>query len=255
MNVVHSILSKHNGIRDYTTSQPAFPIIVYKGAQLFCRLLPNDPIYPQIAGVVFQDFQLDRVPHQPDQLFDGERWENWWRHWDKTGLIRDSQPKLSLDIYKWPRRIYSHPKVPNSIHPPQNSNRPMLVSYSETSILLIHDCDGVQFNGDTTRHVGLLGVPDVDQCLDEGMFGRGMSSSSVCSSDGSPSLQPLPTGTRIHRHAGVNLENHIPVWVEEEHAERAHLLWNAARFRDSGDNSHGSDDALDGMGNAQVPAQ
>lgn len=56
----------------------------------------------------------------------------------------------------------------------------------------------------------------------------------------------LSTGAGIHRHAGVNLQHHIPVWVEEENAEGAHLLWNAAWLWDARDNSHSSDDALDG---------
>lgn len=56
----------------------------------------------------------------------------------------------------------------------------------------------------------------------------------------------LPTGTCIHRHARVNFEHHIPVQVEEKYAERTHLLRYAARFGNTGDNSHSSDDALDG---------
>lgn len=56
----------------------------------------------------------------------------------------------------------------------------------------------------------------------------------------------LSTGTGIHRHAGVNLQHHIPVRVEEKNAEGTHLLWDAARFGDTGDDSHSSDDALDG---------
>lgn len=56
----------------------------------------------------------------------------------------------------------------------------------------------------------------------------------------------LSTGAGIHRHAGVNLQHHIPVWVEEENAEGTHLLWDAARLRDTWDDPHSSDDALDG---------
>ena len=60
-----------------------------------------------------------------------------------------------------------------------------------------------------------------------------------------PMAPALPTGTRIHRHAGVNLEDHVPVWVQEKHGERTHLLWYAAWFRDTGDDSYSSDDTLD----------
>lgn len=56
----------------------------------------------------------------------------------------------------------------------------------------------------------------------------------------------LPTSARVHGHAGVNLQHHVPVGVQEENAEGAHLLWDAARLRDAGDDSHSSDDALDG---------
>ena len=61
-----------------------------------------------------------------------------------------------------------------------------------------------------------------------------------------PLAPALSTGAGIHRHAGVNLQDHVPAWIEEEDAEGAHLLWDAARFGDAGDDSHGSDDALDG---------
>lgn len=56
----------------------------------------------------------------------------------------------------------------------------------------------------------------------------------------------LSTGTGIHRHAGINLQHHIPVWIEEKNTEGTHLLGNAAWFRDARDDSHSSDDALDG---------
>lgn len=61
-----------------------------------------------------------------------------------------------------------------------------------------------------------------------------------------PSSSALPTGTGIHRHAGVNLQHHIPACIEEKNAEGTHLLWNAARLGDARDDSHRSDDALDG---------
>lgn len=59
-------------------------------------------------------------------------------------------------------------------------------------------------------------------------------------------VKTLPTSARVHRHAGVHLEHHVPVGVQEEDAEGAHLLRDAAGLRDAGDDAHGSDDALDG---------
>lgn len=62
----------------------------------------------------------------------------------------------------------------------------------------------------------------------------------------SPSAPALSAGARIHGHAGVNLQHHVPAGIQEENAEGAHLLRDAARLRDAGNDAHGSDDALDG---------
>ena len=55
-----------------------------------------------------------------------------------------------------------------------------------------------------------------------------------------------PAGAGIHRHAGVNLQHHIPAGVQEEDAEGTHLVGNAARLGNTGDDPHRSHDALDG---------
>lgn len=56
----------------------------------------------------------------------------------------------------------------------------------------------------------------------------------------------LPTGACIHRHAGVNLQYHFFIWVKEKDTEGAHLVWDAAGFWHTGNDSHSSDDALYG---------
>lgn len=56
----------------------------------------------------------------------------------------------------------------------------------------------------------------------------------------------LSTGAGIHRHARINLEHQVPARIEEEDAEGAHLLWDAAWLRDARDDSHCSHNALDG---------
>lgn len=47
------------------------------------------------------------------------------------------------------------------------------VFHGKYAILLVQDCDGVQFGWDATRHVGLFGVSQVDECLNHSMLGRG----------------------------------------------------------------------------------
>lgn len=56
----------------------------------------------------------------------------------------------------------------------------------------------------------------------------------------------LPTGAGIHRHAGIHLEHHVLAGVEEEDAEGIHVFWDAAGLRDARDDSHCSDNTLDG---------
>lgn len=78
-----------------------------------------------------------------------------------------------------------------------------------------------------------------------------------------PERLVLPAGAGLHGHVGVHLQNHITVLIQEEDPERVHLVRDAARLRDAGDDAHGPDDALDGgvvgraddlqAGGAQLP--
>lgn len=56
----------------------------------------------------------------------------------------------------------------------------------------------------------------------------------------------LSTGTRIYSHVGVYFQHHVLVFIEEEDAERRHLLWDTAWLGDAGDDAHRPHYALDG---------
>lgn len=56
----------------------------------------------------------------------------------------------------------------------------------------------------------------------------------------------LSAGARLDGHIGVNLEHWIPGFILVEHSQRTHLLWDAAGLRNSGDDTNGTDYALDG---------
>lgn len=56
----------------------------------------------------------------------------------------------------------------------------------------------------------------------------------------------LPTGTRVHCHVGVDLEDHVLVFIKEEDAEGRHLLWYTAGLWDARDHSHCPHNALNG---------
>lgn len=56
----------------------------------------------------------------------------------------------------------------------------------------------------------------------------------------------LPTGARLDRHIGVNLEHWVLGVVLEKHSQGIHFFRDAAGFRNAGDDPDRSDYALDG---------
>lgn len=56
----------------------------------------------------------------------------------------------------------------------------------------------------------------------------------------------LPTGTGVHCHIWVDLEDHVLVFIKEEDAEGRHLFGYAAGLWDARDHSHRPYDALNG---------
>lgn len=56
----------------------------------------------------------------------------------------------------------------------------------------------------------------------------------------------LSAGAGVHGHVGVDLEHHVGMLIEEQDAERGHLLGNAAGLGDARDHAHRPHDALDG---------
>jgi len=56
----------------------------------------------------------------------------------------------------------------------------------------------------------------------------------------------LPTGTGVHCHIGIYLEDDVLVFIKEEDAEGRHLLRNTAGLWDAWDHPDRPNDALDG---------
>lgn len=56
----------------------------------------------------------------------------------------------------------------------------------------------------------------------------------------------LPTSAGIHCHVGIDLEDDVLVFVEEEDAEGRHLLWHAAGLWDARHHTDCPHDALNG---------
>lgn len=56
----------------------------------------------------------------------------------------------------------------------------------------------------------------------------------------------LPTGTGVHCHIGVDLKDHVLVFIKEEDAEGRHLLRHTAGLWDARDHPDRPNDALDG---------
>lgn len=66
----------------------------------------------------------------------------------------------------------------------------------------------------------------------------------MCTNPGG--TKALSARAGVHSHVGVHLEHHVLILVEEQDAERGHLVRDAARLWDPRDHPHRPHDALDG---------
>lgn len=56
----------------------------------------------------------------------------------------------------------------------------------------------------------------------------------------------LPTGARLDGHFGINLEHLVPGVILVKHSQGSHFFWDTTGLGNARDDSHSSDNALNG---------
>lgn len=103
---------------------------------------------------------------------------------------------------------------------------------------------GVWTTGKTAAHVDFSLVPFLED-FSEWAWGE-VRFRSMGGDEGKKVRRQLSTGAGVYCHIGVDFEHHVFVLVEEEDAQRGHLLRDAARLWNAWDHTHCTDYALDG---------